>query len=70
MNHKTSLEINEGLLRIHAKLTALSEIVWASSENGGLALGADAAYGLYCVIDERADEAQRLKDMNERGYTE
>ena len=64
--NKNSHAINDGLLRIHAKLTALSEIVWASSHDG-LNLGRDSSYGLHCMLNEIADEAQRLKDMNEKG---
>jgi hypothetical protein len=67
--HGNNHVINDGLLRLHAKLTAISEIVWASSANGGLTIGSNASFGLHCLLSEMSDEVQRLKDMNEKWET-
>jgi len=67
---ENSNAINDGLLRLHAKLAALSEIIWVSSTSGSLTIGSDASFGLHCLLSEMSDEAQRLKDMNEKGKAE
>ncbi len=63
--NKHSSTVNDGLLRLHAKLTALSEIIGASLENGVM-LGHDASFGFHCLLCEMADAVQQLKELNEK----
>ena len=66
--HIHSNAINDGLLRLHAKITALSEIFGTFTESG-ITIGNDAAFGFHCMLDEIAAELRRLKDLNEKGET-
>jgi hypothetical protein len=64
--NKNAFTISDGLLRLHAKLTALSEIFGAATENG-ITIGHDAAFGIHCLLSEMAEQTTRLKELYEAG---